>query len=131
MFKEITENAEFLPYKDYLRSGGLFTEADYRLIGEVINGKSLLDYKIRPSETAQITDYASLCGIQVTPFEIHIYNILSIKMPTEEEIQKPDGSHFVPVWKMPDQELVRQIFLAEGKREEYQIITSKYPNIFK
>jgi hypothetical protein len=140
------ERVAFGSYDDYLSAGGLFTEEDFDKICSLDGVERV---PLKSIETNLIKGIASCCSIDISPRQIIAFNLLRTKMPPTDGIARGIGApqtmgrgDFVrshhkespdarDVWKMSDQELVRQVVLAtEGTGSKYKAITDRYPNIF-
>lgn len=115
--------------------GGILPQEEYEIIEGLTRGTvSLLVYKgclsARGTCTAQITNIAQYCGIQVTPQQIDIYYALRRKRPSSGEVQKSPDFRTRPTGRISDQDLVGQVILAtEGNSNNFQTLTRKYSRV--
>jgi len=110
---------------------GRFSEMDHALIKSLLDEKEEDRQPIGIPEMSQVNLIAHHCDIEITPDEMYVYSVMRKIVPTEEEIRESKKEDNIPVWRMGDQELLRQVILAiEGPEDKYQTITEKYPNIF-
>ncbi len=118
-------------YEDYLLVGGRFPYEDFTFITDTLSGNSPTPFEMRKcSCSSQISGICDLCGVQLSPEEIHIYRNLRRKMSSDQEIS-PNQPNIVNPWQMHDVELAREIFLlTDHTREKYQIVTEKFPHMF-
>jgi len=118
----------FVGYKE---CGGCFSKGDYDLVRSSLEQKESDNQSMKSPETFQVNVIADHCNIEITPDEMHAYSVMRKIMPTDGGNREYKNGNTTPVWKMSDQELLRQIVLAtEGPEDKYQTITKKYPNIF-
>jgi len=128
-----TTNLEQLTsYEEYLLAGGRLPYEDFTFITETLSGNSPTPFETRRCpNSSQISGICDLCGVQLSPEEIHIYRNLRIKMPSDKEIS-PNQPNIVNPWQMHDVELAREIFLlTDPTREKYQIVTESFPHMFR